>query len=593
MSLPNENFSSSGESEEDSDCVQSETEEEVLLSSDDESSAEDKTHVNNQSVTNCQQDTDHPTNMEADDNRNEEIVWGNCTKTARWVIPGESKLEERKLTLKHGIDLTKRSHPVEFFNLFVTPDLYELVSTQTNLYKTSLTLSGKKNHGAKKIEPVTIEDIKKVFGIILYMGVVKLPNRRMYWKYQTRIDLIANAMPVNRFGQILSVFHYNNNDLIPRGNDSEYNRCYKLQPIIDHLREKFSSTVVPETFLAVDEQVVPFKGASGLKRYLPKKPKKWGYKLWAMAGMSGYVYNFEIDGEKGKAGPPVGCSAPRSVGESGFVVLRLSKHLEENKHKLFFDNYFCSPELIDYLLMKKIWAIGTLNMKRSRKCPVTSEKDLKKEGRGATVEVVAKNKPIVVTAWNDNKRVTIISNFIGKEPLGECNRFDRKKRETVTVTRPAAVQTYNNYMGGVDKADMLLALYRTKYRSRKWYQRIAFHLISQCAVNAWIIHREIGGQYSYLDFLTEICVSLINASPDNDSLFEPPSTKRVKAADVPTNVRHDKFDHWPLLMDMKNAMRCKMDGCKKKTMFHCSKCQVFLCVNKNSCFLDFHRAGVE
>ena len=222
--------------------------------------------------------------------------------------------------------------PIEFFNLFVSTDFYELIHEQTSLYKMSQSLV---NSAAKKVDNVTMEDIKKLFGIILYMGIVKLPNRRMYWQSQTRIDLIADAMPVNRFAQILHVLHYNDNNLIPNANSQNYNKCYKVQPLLDHLREKFASVVVPETFLSVDEQVVPFKGASGLKRYLPKKTKKWGYKFWALAGMSGYVYHFEIDGEKGKSGPPAGFTAPKNVGESGFVVLRLCKDLQKNKHKFF------------------------------------------------------------------------------------------------------------------------------------------------------------------------------------------------------------------------------------------------------------------
>ena len=75
---------------------------------------------------------------------------------------------------------------------------------------------------------------------------------------------------------------------------------------MDYIREKFFEVVIPETHVAVDEQVVPFKGASSLKRYLPKKPKKWGYKLWALAGVSGYVFTFEVDGENRKSGPPDG-----------------------------------------------------------------------------------------------------------------------------------------------------------------------------------------------------------------------------------------------------------------------------------------------
>ena len=39
----------------------------------------------------------------------------------------------------------------------------------------------------------------------------------------------------------------------------------------------------------------------------------------------------------------------------------------------------------------------------------------------------------------------------------------------IDIERPHSVAVYNKFIGGVDKADMLLSLYRTKYRSRKWY----------------------------------------------------------------------------------------------------------------------------
>ena len=31
-----------------------------------------------------------------------------------------------------------------------------------------------------------------------------------------------------------------------------------------------------------------------MKQYLPKKPHKWGFKVWARAGISGIIYDFEI-----------------------------------------------------------------------------------------------------------------------------------------------------------------------------------------------------------------------------------------------------------------------------------------------------------
>ncbi len=45
--------------------------------------------------------------------------------------------------------------------------------------------------------------------------------------------------------------------------------------------------------LAVDEQMVQFKGRNRLKQYLPK-PKKWGYKIFVLAGSDGVPHNLEI-----------------------------------------------------------------------------------------------------------------------------------------------------------------------------------------------------------------------------------------------------------------------------------------------------------
>ena len=57
------------------------------------------------------------------------------------------------------------------------------------------------------------------------------------------------------------------------------------------------------------------------------------------------------------------------------------------------------------------------------------------------------------------------------EDIYGVDRRDRKEKELVVVPRPKSVEVYNRFMGGVDKADMFLSLYRTKLRTRKWYIR--------------------------------------------------------------------------------------------------------------------------
>ena len=417
-----------------------------------------------------------------------------------WKVPNDYTKKNQKLKLSPDVpQLTCRSNAIEFFNLFVTTDLLQAIHEQTLLYNQWRHL----NLNKRLVKDIKLSEIRIVIGIVLQMGIVKLPNRRMYWMSSTRNELIAESITRNRFDEILMVLHFNNNNATPGKESPLYNRCHKIQPLIDHFRSVFRKTVIPETKMSIDEQVIPFKGRHGLKRYLPKKPKKWGYKLWARAGGdSGYVYDFEVEGGLGSKGAPKNAvNVPHELGESEFVILRLSEELEELQHELFFDNLFSSPELMKYLSeQKKLWAVATLNQNRSRGCPILSEKEMKKKGRGFSQEVVDKSGKVVVIAWLDRRRILTISNYTGKDPIDVCLRYDKAAKETIEVDRPNSVAIYNAFMGGVDKSDMLLSLYRTKFRSRKWYLRIVFHLFSLSAINSWIIYRQLGGNDTLLKF---------------------------------------------------------------------------------------------
>lgn len=44
-------------------------------------------------------------------------------------------------------------------------------------------------------------------------------------------------------------------------------------------------------------------------------------------------------------------------------------------------------------------------------------------------------------------------------------------------------------MGGVDLLDSLIALYRNKVRSKKWYHRLVFHFLDMITVTTWLLYR--------------------------------------------------------------------------------------------------------
>ncbi|KRY99138.1 hypothetical protein T11_13745, partial [Trichinella zimbabwensis] len=43
---------------------------------------------------------------------------------------------------------------------------------------------------------------------------------------------------------------------------------------------------------AIDEQIIPFKGKHKLKIFTPRKPRRWGFKLFSRCGISGILYDF-------------------------------------------------------------------------------------------------------------------------------------------------------------------------------------------------------------------------------------------------------------------------------------------------------------
>ena len=118
--------------------------------------------------------------------------------------------------------------------------------------------------------------------------------------------------------------------------------------------------------MSIDEMMVAFKGRYSAKMYMSKKPTKWGYKLWCRAGVSGYIYDFEVVGARNTKGTPTSMNLSTVLGESEYVVLRLCETLEPAKHKIFFDNLFSSPQLMKYMMEKRMYAVATLRLDRSK-----------------------------------------------------------------------------------------------------------------------------------------------------------------------------------------------------------------------------------
>ena len=487
-------------------------------------------------------------------------------------------------------DIENLDSPSDLFNYFIDDQILQEIVFQSNLY-------AMQNNINKPLD-LSVAELRRWIGLLFYFSIAPLPQTRMHWSTNLpeQLEFAAKIMSRDRFEQIKRYLHLSDNDNAVQGD-----KMNKVRPLINHLKEKFNTIPKPEN-MCIDEQIVPFKGRHSSKQYMPNKPKKWGFKLFVLADSGGVIH--DIYPYCGKI-PPVHRDDVPDLGASSNIVLHLAESIPYNRnHKLYFDNWFSSLPLMDYLASHKVWCCGTI---RTNRIPSLKIKENKTKERGESVQWETNvSTNIAVVTWFDNKPVHLASTFLQVEPQQEIERYNKNSKNFVTIKRPNIVTEYNKNMGGVDLADMLLSLYRIPVRSKKYYHRLVFHLLDIALINAWLLYRRY---FISSRMVKDRCISLLLFKLDvvNSLTYYRPIIKRgrpstsaagiMESPTLPKTIRQkrphsciskDNYDHLPEYIE--KQMRCKNYNCSGRTNVQCIKCKISLCFTpKRNCFRDFHK----
>lgn len=291
-----------------------------------------------------------------------------------------------------------------------------------------------------------------------------------------------------------------------------------------------------------------------------------------------------------------GASTDRSdLGLGAGVVLKSLDVVENPEfHRVFFDNFFSSYKVIKLLLQRNFAATGIVRNNRIENCPLKSEKDLQKEGRGAFDARCDSKTKITVVRWNDNSIVNVISNCLSVNPIQKVKRYDRKQQKEVTVDQPHMVHEYIQYMGGVDILDNGIANYRIKIRGKKWYWPIFTNCLDSMIVNAWRFYNMVneGADLSQLKFRQNLVLTFLKGdiydrmvNPENEEELRELYVQRGRpsAIELPNDVRKDNVGH--LIYKDVHGQRRRCRACHSQTIYMCAKCDVPL---HPDCFYSFH-----
>lgn len=456
--------------------------------------------------------------------------------------------------------------PIDFFCLFVTDDIFDLMVVETNRY-------ANQNLHNPHLEPkarlrqwkdTDPQEMRIFFGIVLWMGLVKYPNLQNYWsRKEIYSNKVCNKMSRNRFQLLLSMWHFHDNEDV-----ENTSRIIKVSPLLDKLKIRYQAVVVPDKNICIDETIVPFRGRLSFRQYIKNKRHKFGIKLYKLCTTGGYTYNLSVYcGKEPVTDEPVPTR----------VVQNLLDDLLGKGYTLYTDNYYTSVLLAHKLLASNTHLVGTLRQNRKlNPKDVTSHKLNKGEIVGRE-----SNTGVVVCKWKDKRDVLTLST------KHDDSMVDVKIRDKV-VKKPKVITDYNNSKAFIDLSDQMKAYNSSLRRGVKWYRKLAIEMIfGSTIVNAHIVYTTVTkNKISITSFKEKLCEELLLVT---DNANQHPSSE----------TREHSIPQKHILEETNKRRRCnecyrriteefgRTEAQRKatNTRMHCVKCEKFFCL---SCFFDTH-----
>ena len=468
-----------------------------------------------------------------------------------------------------GVTRNMNGQPVDFFFELFPQDLLTYIAQESNKYRQQYLDEHadhlKKHPRAKanqlKLKPIDKDEIKKFIALVIGMGIVNMPDMQQYWStsWPFTSTNFSSIMSRDKFLHLLKFLHLADNTAMAAKGEPGYDALFKVRHLLTTLIARYKESYSMKKEVSVDESIIAYKGRLSFLQYMPKKPHKWGIKAWVLAeAETGYTWNFRLYTGKEEARP-----AGRPLGTH--VVLELVKDLAGKGHHIYFDNFYTSPQLCKLLFTDGFGSCGTVRLDR-KEIPDDFKKSVVKPGQMVCYD----DGPILGLKWKDKSKreVSLLTTIHDKSMVKIPRRMKGAPNGIQEIDKPLAIDKYNKYMGGVDKAGQLVQYYQYNDHSKKWWKRVFFHMLDVTLVNAYILYSKsiTDKSISHLDFRIAVAEGLANTPPrllGRNHFLERSGQQRE--CTVCSNRRSGK---------------------RITTAYRCSSCKVPLCIDP--CFQKYH-----
>ncbi|XP_056307231.1 piggyBac transposable element-derived protein 4-like [Danio aesculapii] len=512
------------------------------------------------------EETEHSGDCDKD---SEQIPGAKSAKTVSWCTERDADKLPKTLRFQPsrnpGPQLSSAHplNPLSLFKLFYSKSFVSNLCNNTNAQAARALATECKYPWTD----VSVEELYHYIGLIFFMNTVKMWSIADYWRQDPffSVTFPSTVMSMDRYHAISCNLHLSD----PNADENNEDTLLKVKPLMDSIRLACSAHYQPRRNLVVCERFVLSKVKPAIKANL-------GFRFFVLIDTSnGYTADVSVY--------KTNSSFPPGPGFSYDTVMSLldPKALGSGYH-VYMDDFYTTPKLMKDLFALKFGAYGMYrdqrkDFPRNKSNPLTE-----KSTRGSYRWI--RDGPVVFVKWMDRPEVSICST-IHKAYTGE--RVERRVRrrgswKTKSIPCPAPVSTYSQHIVEVDPFDQLLQYYMMHYKSMKWYKRVFLHFLDIAAANAFILHKELGGNMTNKKFMDQLIQELGSVSE------EAPEQSSIQLEHLPVSGA-------PLESDTEKTGRQACSQCKKQdkrqlTPWKCQTCDVFLCVEVDrNCFLDWHK----
>ncbi|KAI5623126.1 hypothetical protein C0J50_17380, partial [Silurus asotus] len=477
--------------------------------------------------------------------------------------------------------------PLELFKLYFCEDTVATLCQNTNKQADRNIQQGCKY----KWTTLTVDEFYKYIGLIFYMALLKLDHIKDYWR-QNNIFSIAfpgTVMARDRYRTVSWNVHMSDPDEDQKNDGRrgtpQYDRLFRVKPLMNRIREACKTFYHPKRNLAVDERMVATKAKTGMTQYMKRKPTKWGLKLFVMADSSnGYTVDFSVYTGKDSSYSGQGIS-------HDIVMSFMDCSFLGSGYHVYMDNFYTSSKLFMDLHAHQFGACGTYrdNKKDSKDWPNTKLNALGRTSLRGDFRWI-RDGPLVFVKWMDAREVSVCSTIhvaYDGETIQRRVKTTKGTWETRTFSCPTPVLRYNQHMGGVDLSDQLIQYYTAQHKTMRWYRKLFLHFLDIAATNAYILHKELAARRkrkasTHKAFMEALTAQLCGMSQKIPSKRSSCDHIPVPVAKLSTDVRRVASQ------GRRSCVLCRSQR-SKKTPWKCRKCDVALCLQlTRNCFEEWH-----